>query len=245
MNRRVSYQFDGFVVDLKRRTLTSHGADVDLPAKAFELLAIFVSNAGKELDRATLMKSLWPDTSVQEANLTQSVFLLRKALQRSMPDNRLIVTLPGRGYVFTGDVRQSESRTDPQYFSTACLPSPKGPNPRSLVIAPFKIVGEAHKAEWLSAMVAGALISSDYGRTVLSLSPPHSPNLMVKQSGTDLLLTGEVLNQDGAIELKMQIVDSSSGSPIWIHKCRQSISYAAISTAWGSLPSGTPKLICC
>jgi DNA-binding winged helix-turn-helix (wHTH) protein/tetratricopeptide (TPR) repeat protein len=76
--------------------------NVPLPAKVFDLLLFFASNPGRPLLKNEILSAVWPDTFVEESNLNQNVFLLRKALA---PDgDSLIVTLPRRGYQFTADV---------------------------------------------------------------------------------------------------------------------------------------------
>jgi DNA-binding winged helix-turn-helix (wHTH) protein len=67
-----------------------------LTPKAFDTLLILVQNAGRLLGKEELMRSLWPDTFVEDGNLTQNIFMLRKALGESATD-RYIITVPGNG----------------------------------------------------------------------------------------------------------------------------------------------------
>ena len=61
---------------------------------------------GKEVvTKDDLLKMVWPDTFVEEANLSRNIFLLRKALGESPQDHQYIVTVPGRGYRFAEDVK--------------------------------------------------------------------------------------------------------------------------------------------
>jgi DNA-binding winged helix-turn-helix (wHTH) protein/tetratricopeptide (TPR) repeat protein len=99
------YNFGPFRVDLAKRLLLREGQPVPLTPKAFETLLILVRNGGRVLGKEELMKSLWPDTCVEDGNLTQNIFMLRKALAES-PTDRYIVTVPGHGYRFTADVRE-------------------------------------------------------------------------------------------------------------------------------------------
>jgi DNA-binding winged helix-turn-helix (wHTH) protein/tetratricopeptide (TPR) repeat protein len=78
---------------------------VAISPKVFETLLILVRRSREVVSKEDLMKSLWPDAFVEEANLSQNIFMLRKALGNTPGDRHYIVTLPGKGYRFTEQVR--------------------------------------------------------------------------------------------------------------------------------------------
>jgi Tol biopolymer transport system component/DNA-binding winged helix-turn-helix (wHTH) protein len=82
---------------------------VALTAKTFDLLLILVQGAGRTFTKSELLESLWPETSVEESSLSQTIFLLRKALGENGDGSEYILTVPRRGYKFIGSV----SRHDP------------------------------------------------------------------------------------------------------------------------------------
>jgi len=94
------YEFGPYRVDPSRRLLLRNGEVVPLTPKAFDTLLFLVQNSARIVEKAELMKALWPDSFVEEGNLTQNVFLLRKAFGESATEHRYIVTVPGRGYRF-------------------------------------------------------------------------------------------------------------------------------------------------
>jgi DNA-binding winged helix-turn-helix (wHTH) protein/tetratricopeptide (TPR) repeat protein len=101
-NEIKNIRFANYTVDLGLRQLR-RGQDVlPVSGKAFDLLAYMASNPGRPLLKAELLSEIWPNSFVEEANLSQNVFLLRKILG-SGPDSP-IVTLPGRGYQFAATV---------------------------------------------------------------------------------------------------------------------------------------------
>src|SRR6185503_13370623 len=74
----------------------------------FDLLTVLVENDGRLVTKQALIDALWPDTAVEESNLTFQVSTLRKALG----DGRFVVTVPGQGYQFAGTVqRVNETET--------------------------------------------------------------------------------------------------------------------------------------
>lgn len=100
-----NWEFDGFAVLRDMRLLLSDGVAVPLTGKAFDTLAILVANRERVVTKDELLRAVWPDVVVEEGNLTQQIFLLRRALGESAQQPRYIVTVPGHGYRFTAAVR--------------------------------------------------------------------------------------------------------------------------------------------
>lgn len=98
------YEFDDFRVDSVRRRLTRDGVLVPLTPKAFSILLVLLEKPGEVVEKEELIQKVWPDTFVTEANLTQNISSLRKALGEKASESRYVVTVPGRGYSFVGDV---------------------------------------------------------------------------------------------------------------------------------------------
>src|SRR5437016_11379017 len=92
------YEFAGFRLDVAQRMLTRHGEPLALTPKAFETLLFLVQNSGQILEKDELMKMLWPDSFVEEGNLSQNIFILRKILGDDRNGNSFIQTIPRRGY---------------------------------------------------------------------------------------------------------------------------------------------------
>ncbi len=99
------YRFGPFLLDPKRRTLTRDGAPVAVMPKGFDILLYLVQHPNRVVTKRDLMRAVWPDTFVEEGNLTQNISLLRKLVEGS-GDERLIVTVARQGYQFTGEVSE-------------------------------------------------------------------------------------------------------------------------------------------
>jgi len=102
------YEFGPFRLDPQRRLLTRGTDPVPLTPKVIETLVVLIENRDRVVSKDDLMKMVWPDSFVEESNLSQNVFVLRKALGDSSQERRYIVNLPGRGYQFTEAVREVE-----------------------------------------------------------------------------------------------------------------------------------------
>src|SRR5689334_19385589 len=97
------YEFGDFRLDAGRRLLLRHGEMVPLTPRVFDTLLYFARHQGRLLGKDELIQAIWPDSFVEENNLTQNVSTLRRALGESRGDNRYIVTVPGHGYRFAAD----------------------------------------------------------------------------------------------------------------------------------------------
>ncbi len=81
-------------------------------SKAFETLLVLVRNRTRVVTKDELMHILWPDTFVEEVNLAQNISALRKALGEAPGENRYIATIPGKGYQFVCEARESRGDGD-------------------------------------------------------------------------------------------------------------------------------------
>ena len=106
MNSIKYYEFGPFRLDLEERTLTRDAQLLSVTNKSLELLLVLLEREGMLVEKDALMRRLWPDQIVEESNLTQHIYSLRKALGEDSNDARYIQTVPRRGYRFTGEVKK-------------------------------------------------------------------------------------------------------------------------------------------
>src|SRR5580704_15685808 len=102
------YEFDEFRLDPQNRVLRRAGTAVSLTPKAFDVLLLLIQNAGRIATKEELMKAVWPDSFVEESNLTQTIFMVRKALDETV-DRRYILTVQGQGYRFLVPVTETSN----------------------------------------------------------------------------------------------------------------------------------------
>jgi DNA-binding winged helix-turn-helix (wHTH) protein/TolB-like protein len=99
------YEFGPFVLDTVQHLLLKGREPLSLTPKTYDTLLVLVRNSGRMLSKEELMAALWPDSFVEESNLTQQVSMIRKTLGESPGEDRYIVTVPGRGYRFAAEVK--------------------------------------------------------------------------------------------------------------------------------------------
>ena len=120
-----NWEFDGFKLLADKRLLVCDGTPVPLMSKAFDTLVFLVANRHRVVTKDELLHAIWPDVTVEEGNLTQQIFLLRKALGDNAQNPRYIVTVPGHGYRFTARVTEISAADLPADVAAA----PQSPPP--------------------------------------------------------------------------------------------------------------------
>lgn len=103
----LSYEFGRFRLNVAERVLLRDGDVVPLTPKVLEILMTLVEHRGQVVSKEDLMKRVWPDTFVEEGNLTQNISLLRKALGESPGGVQFIETVPRRGYRFVAPINET------------------------------------------------------------------------------------------------------------------------------------------
>ena len=103
------YEFGPFRLDPARRLLSRQGDVIPLTSKVLDTLLMLVENRGRAVSKEELIKSVWPDTFVEEGNLTQNISTLRKVLGESPNDHVYIETIPKCGYRFVAGVTERQS----------------------------------------------------------------------------------------------------------------------------------------
>jgi DNA-binding winged helix-turn-helix (wHTH) protein/tetratricopeptide (TPR) repeat protein len=205
------YKFGPFRLDPHERLLLRGAQAVPLAPKVFDTLLLFVRHSGQVLNKDELISQLWPGTFVEESNLTQSVYALRKALG-DRPDGRpFIETLPRRGYRFVAEVREL----------TRQAPAPLI---RSLAVLPFRPLG-VEKDVYLQLGVANAIITKLSSLQEISV---RSTNAILKyvdcetdlgaagrELEVDALLDGTIERAGDQLRVTVQLVRAEGGVPLW------------------------------
>jgi len=130
------YDFDRFRIDATERVLLSDGEIVTLTQKAFDVLLVLVERRGQIVSKDELMELVWPDTYVEEGNLAQNIYTLRKALGQTNDGQDFIKTIPKRGYRFVSHVsedREFQSELSAETPIAKSLPS-KSASANSVVV---------------------------------------------------------------------------------------------------------------
>ena len=151
--RPVAYEFGAFRLEPAEQRLLYGGEAIPLPHRAFDMLVYLVERSGHLVSKEELLEALWPGVFVEESNLSQNVFLLRRALTNGAPGREYIETVPRRGYRFTAPVREilAEPPAVEEVSPVRSETAPSGDRPRSrrlLAVAAVLLAAAAGVALW-------------------------------------------------------------------------------------------------
>ncbi len=209
------YQFGPFRLDAAERLLLREGEPVLLTPKVFDTLLVLVQNSGRLLGKDELMQTVWPDAIVEESNLSQNIFTLRKALGESPTKPKYIETIPRRGYRFIASVREVR-------YEGADL---TGVAVRSIAVLPFKPLGAKNGDEYLGLGLADALITrlSNIGQIVVRPTSSvrkytgleQDPVAVGRALRVESVLDGSLRRSGERIRVTVQLVSVRDGVPLW------------------------------
>jgi DNA-binding winged helix-turn-helix (wHTH) protein/TolB-like protein len=100
------YEFGRFRFDPANHLLLIEDAPVSLTPKAFDILLVLVQNGSRLTTKEELMRKVWPDSFVEDANLTVNISALRKLLGETAEGQPYIDTVPKKGYRFVATVTE-------------------------------------------------------------------------------------------------------------------------------------------
>lgn len=115
------YDFGIFRLDVTNCELLKDGEHIALTLKSFEILHFLIQNRGRMLKKEDILEVIWTDSFVEEANLAQHIYMIRKALKDCGDDNNYIETIPKYGYRFVGEV--TEGSISPDDFHRSFQPN--------------------------------------------------------------------------------------------------------------------------
>ena len=235
MEEKRVYEFGPFRLDSGTRRLLRDGQPVALTAKAFDALLALVENYGRLVEKDELMRQLWPDTIVEEANLTQTIFILRKVLGESPGEQNYIATIPRRGYQLVAPVREAPLRDGAAAvrssplaaveIGTTSMRSEAALPMRSLAVLPFTSLAPGGFDEYLGLGLADALItrlgnirrivvrSTSAVRRYVGVLPDAVA--AARELRVDAVVEGSVQRAGERIRFSVQLISVQNASPIW------------------------------
>lgn len=212
------YEFGPFRLDTVRRRLWRADAPVPLSPKAFAFLQALVEAGGEMVEKDVLMQRLWPDTIVEEANLTVHASAVRKALGERLGENQYIVTASGRGYRFVAAITALADTT----------PAPVVASPAAMAVLPFVSFGLESSEEYLGLGIADALITRLSQLRQIAVRPTSAVRRYLGQD-TDAIAVGQALRVASVLEgnlrrtadrlrVTVQLVQVEDGRTLWAGK---------------------------
>ena len=224
------YEFEGFRLDARRLMLYHGGRAADLAPKVVETLLKLVEAPGVIISKTELLETIWKDAHVDDSNLTQNLYLLRKELGDTESGVPMIETFRRRGYRFNGRVskvadrpplgerlERSAQETDPPGSPKHAL--------ESLVVLPFENERADPDAEYLSDGITDSIINRLSQLNQLRVvarstafrykASQLSPQQIGRELGVRAVLAGRVLRHGEQLIVRAELVDAMRGWQLW------------------------------
>jgi DNA-binding winged helix-turn-helix (wHTH) protein/TolB-like protein len=233
------FAFGPFHYDAEQRLLFRQGEVVPLVPKAIDTLHVLLERRGRVVEKAELMKLVWPDTTVEDVGLARNISLLRKALDDE--SGQYIETIPRRGYRFAAEPPEQGPGKRWWLALAACIaalggivywqfyvPSrylPQGPGIASLAVVPFESLSfELDRSAFsrgLSDLLVADLSKLDRVQVVSPSTVRRytwlgiSTGLMGRVLGLEVLVEGTVQKVGERLAITARLVDVHTGKVIW------------------------------
>ena len=159
------YEFGDFRLETAEQLLLHRGQPISLTPKAFDTLLVLVQSSGHLVEKDELMKRVWADAFVEEANLARNVWALRKTLEDDNGEHRYIETVPKRGYRFIAPVREVASA------DTGVLIQRRV---RARIVSEEEETSEEPQVRTKPTIPPGSVVETRGPMTALSLSTPRN-----------------------------------------------------------------------
>lgn len=219
------YYFGSFCLDQAERQLSRNGKTVRLVPKAFDVLLVLIQNKGCLVTKERLLKEVWPDVFVEEANLSVNIAGLRKALDEGESAEQAIETVPKQGYRFVAPVSElvcEEAIERPDFGN-----GHSGSNGiiNSVAVLPFENEGCGPAGEYLSEGLMESITNSlsrsrdlqvMARQTVYSCYRCHIDPLTIGHKlGVRSVLVGRILRLGDRLIVRTELVDVMNGWQLW------------------------------
>jgi TolB-like protein/Tfp pilus assembly protein PilF len=216
------YEFGPFRLNANERVLLRDGRLVPLPGKTVSTLLVLLRNNGHVVEKDVLMEEVWPNEFVEEGNLAQHIFMLRKALGKAVDGQKYIETVPRRGYRF----RQGLTQSDDDAPAITTIPSKEWRRPRrtdfhSIAVMPFGNASGTGDLEHLSDGITESIINTLSQHRELRVIARNSvfhykgKELDVPQIGRELgvdsVLLGNLHLTGEQLTISTELIDAAEG----------------------------------
>lgn len=226
------YEFKGFRLEAAERRLLYNGQPVPLKPKILDLLLLLVQMRGRLVEKDELMKEIWPNTIVEENNITVSMSILRKTLGEGRAGRQFIETVPGRGYRFVAPVKtiSSEEAIPQDAARVPALVDAGESDAReapidSLAVLPLRNISKDPNSEYLSEGITESIINT---LSKISKLRVLAPSTVFRFKGKDVdpqeigsllkvraVMLGRVIQLGEKLIIRSELVKVADGSLIW------------------------------
>ena len=232
------FAFGRHRIDVERREVTNGGTSVHVEPQVFDLLICLLENRDRVVSKDHLMNSVWGDRIVSESTLTSRINAVRKASGDNGKDQRLIRTIPRKGFLFVGDVRTQEHDSAPATAVAGQVAaneraSAVAAERRSIAVLPFTNMSGDRNQEYFSDGISEDIISAlsklrwflVIARNSSFLYKGKSVHIkqVAEELGVDYVVEGSVRNVGNRVRISAQLNDVATSSHLWAERYEGSL----------------------
>lgn len=227
------YKFGPFLFDTRDHALLRDSESLPLTLKSFKTLLVLVENSGHVVERTELLERVWPNTFVEEANLTQQVFTLRRLLGADRNGRQYIETVPKVGYRFTATVRKASDEAriralqDQTQARSVAKDTVAGVDSMidSIAVLPLANVSNDPDTEYLCDGIAETIINNLSRLPQLRVMAVSTvfrwkrvdvdPQKIGRELNVRALVTGKIIRLNQRLIFRFELVDVTDGSQLF------------------------------
>ena len=225
------YRFETYAFDTDRRELHRGAEVVPIAPQVFDLLEYLIRNRARVVSKDDLINAIWDGRSVSDAALTTRLNAARTALSDSGEQQRLIKTLPRKGFRFVGSVQEAQEPAGMAAADTrekTLISAPELPDKPSIAVLPFANLSSDPEQEYFAdGMVEDIITGLSRCRSLFVIAKHSSftyrgkaiDNRRVgRELGVRYVLQGSARKSGGRIRVSAQLIDASTDAHIWADK---------------------------
>lgn len=226
----VPFVFEDYLLDQQRRELTWRGEIVTVGPQVFDLLLLLVSNRERVVSKDELLSAVWSGRIVSESTITSHINAVRKAIGDTGEQQRLVRTVPRKGYRFVGEITSSDSPVDapeapaiPEVATTLVLPEKP-----SITVLPFQnLSGDPAQDYFADGIVEDIITALSRLRWLFVIARNSSFTYkgravdargVGQELGVRYVLEGSVRKCGNKIRITGQLIDACSGTHLWAER---------------------------
>ncbi|WP_249133707.1 winged helix-turn-helix domain-containing protein [Bradyrhizobium sp. AUGA SZCCT0182] len=222
------YLFENCALDTDRRELLRGSEQVAIPPQVFDLLDYLIRNRERVVSKDDLIEAIWNGRIVSETALTTRLNGARNAIGDSGEEQRLIKTLPRKGFRFVGTVQEVQKPGGPEvaeHPQESPKPALALPDKPSIAVLPFENMSGDVEQEYFADGIVDDITTALSRFRLLFVIARHSSftykgqAVDIKQVGRELgvryVLEGSVRKATGKIRIACQLIDATTGAHVW------------------------------
>lgn len=231
----MQFLFDGFVLDLETRELTHGSAAVDVGPQVFDVLAYLVQHRHHVVSKDDVLEAIWGGRVVSESTLTSHINAVRKAVGDNGEEQRLVRTIPRKGFRFVGEVVEAPAhRSAPAVESQReeppdiPLPALTLPDKPSIAVLPFRnLSGDPEQEYFADGVVEDIIAALSRIRWLFVIARNSSFTYKgravdIKQVGRELgvryVLEGSFRSAGDRVRITAQLIEAKSATHLWAER---------------------------